>query len=99
MKGRKFEAAEKHFSGLEVKYKQEISERGIENFKLKATNRQLIEDNAGLQKEFAELKIKYDKLLEYSILSEDDIIIAVDKDKRIKNMKDFFDGLRYARML
>ena len=99
MKGKKFDAAEKHFLGIEVKYKQEISDRGIENFKLKATNRQLTEDNAGLQKELAELKIKYDKLLEYSMLSEDDIIIAVDKDKRIKNMADFFDGSRYARML
>ena len=49
-------------------------------------NNQLIKENEQLKKENADITAKYNKLLEYSKLSEDDIMRALKKDKALEQI-------------
>ena len=73
MKGKKFDAAEKHFHEKEVKLRQEMRECREEVASVRERNIQLIENNEKLEKESADIKEKFQKLLELSKLSENDI--------------------------
>jgi hypothetical protein len=83
MKGKKFDAAEKHFEKKRMQYEKQI----------KSLNEQL--DNAHrntdyfrklyefAERENEELKNWVERLLEYTHLSKDDIRQACDKDKKM----------------
>ncbi|HHX67023.1 MAG TPA: hypothetical protein GX708_03080 [Gallicola sp.] len=49
-------------------------------------NNQLIKENEQFKKENADITAKYNKLLEYSKLSEDDIMRALKKDKALEQI-------------
>jgi len=73
LKGKKFDAAEKHFHEKEVKLRQEMRECREEFISIRERNIQLLENNEKLEKENADIKEKFQKLLELSKLSENDI--------------------------
>jgi predicted nuclease with TOPRIM domain len=86
MKGKKFNAAEKHFQEKEIKMRQETTFYKNRMKDLEISNTLLIEKNKQLTKENVDIKSKYDKLLEYAKLSEIDIMTALRKDKTIEQL-------------
>ena len=99
MKGKKFDAAEKHFLKKEVKYKQIISEHSQHNRALWKVNEQLKSEKYDMEKELGLLKEKYNKLLEYSKLSDDDIMNALKRNKAMTQMAQMLSGSLYAHLL
>jgi division protein CdvB (Snf7/Vps24/ESCRT-III family) len=88
LESKKFNAAEKHFQKKEVEFRKE---KNI----YKDQAERLIKENAELQKQIADLARwnkelqgsiqlldeKYQKVLEYSKLSNEDVILALKRDK------------------
>lgn len=93
MKGKKFNAAEKHFQEKELKYRKEINHLRSVYSELCNVNLQLAKENDSLKKENLDIKLKYEKLLEYSKLSESDIKIAIEGDKAKGQLTGMFNML------
>ena len=93
MKGKKFDAAEKHFQEKEVKLRQEMREIKEQDSLIGDRNIQLIEINEKLEKENADIKEKLQKLLEYSKLTENDITTALHKDEMLTKFSGFLKGM------
>jgi glutamate synthase domain-containing protein 3 len=96
MKSKKFDAAEKHFKEKELKFQQrnnkllnQIKELKEIVMQLSSLNSQLVKENETLKNENNSINMKYQKVLEYSNLSEDDIKKALERDRVMNN----FSGL------
>ncbi len=85
MKGKKFDAAQKHFEKKTVELRKRISflEQQLE-VKIKLAE-QLKERVESLETENAQLKEWVDRLLKYTELDKKDIKEACEKDKEIAN--------------
>ncbi|KLU61858.1 hypothetical protein CEB3_c17760 [Peptococcaceae bacterium CEB3] len=92
MKGKKFTAAEKHFQEKEVKIRQEMKRYTERIMELIDVNHQLSKENEVLKSLNAEIKEKYEKLLEYSRLEETDIVNALERDKNLSLLSGMFQG-------
>lgn len=90
MKGKKFEAAEKHFYKKETEYRKRIN--ALE---------EIVSEKAGLLKEAEErisvletensqMKDWIERLLQYTELSKEDVKKACEKDKAIAGLLDLF---------
>lgn len=73
MKGKKFDAHEKHFKEKEIKYKRNINKMIERTNEINIQNMLLTEQNQQLKKENLDVKTKYEKLLEYSKLTDNEI--------------------------
>ena len=85
MKGKKFNAAEKHFQEKEILLRRELNKYKEWFIETNNVNNQLIKENEQLKRN-ADIITKYNKLLEYSKLSEDDIMRALKKDKALEQI-------------
>ena len=86
MKGKKFNAAEKHFKKKEERYRKEIAH--LEDY-VKAQKHQLVSYEDRIQKleyENHQQKEWIGRLLQYTELSLDDIKKACEKDKEIASL-------------
>ena len=91
MKGKKFNAHEKHFKEKEIKLSKErnrIIEIGKE---INNQNVVLSKENEILKKEKLDITLKYEKLLEYSELTDTEVKEAL---KRDKSMNEFSSMLK-----
>lgn len=86
MKGKKFNAHERHFKEKELKLKKEIKHLKDLHQDIYSENRVLLLQNEKLEKDNMELKIKYEKLLKYSKLSDDDMIKALERDESVNRI-------------
>jgi hypothetical protein len=80
LKGKKFDAAEKYFQEKQVKLRQEVRQHKEWFAEVSNVNSQLVKENEQLRRENADIKEKYEKLLELSKLSENDIKTALRKN-------------------
>ncbi len=94
MKGKKFNAAEKHFLQKEVKIRQELREMKEWYEDICNVNSQLVEENNALRHELSELLDRYNKALEYSKLSESQILNAIKKDNSIVSLTEILSTMR-----
>lgn len=94
MKGKKFNAAEKHFQQREVKIRQELREMKEWYEDVCNVNSQLIKENTALGHELSELLDRYNKALEYSKLSESQILNAIKKDNSIVSLTEILSTMR-----
>lgn len=91
MKGKKFDAHRKHFEEKEIALRQE-TRRNVEFAeKLLEENNNLLKENNRLIEENTEIKMKYEKLLEYSKLSEEDIQKALKRDKSLEQVSNLMN--------
>jgi hypothetical protein len=83
MKGKKFDAAEKHFVKKEEQYKKQI--KALEAVILEKTEKEKSNDAliASLSEQNAMLIAQNKKLMELCKLSEADLKILIEKDKNI----------------
>ena len=85
-KGKKFDAAEKHFQEKEKQYQNQIKSLN-EYIKKNSINKNNYEEQVhNLQSENEQLKAWIGRLLQYTELSKDDIKQACEKDKKIAEM-------------
>lgn len=94
MKGKKFDAHEKHFKAKEDKLNKQIKfleqryqEVCKEHFDEYTKNIQLVE-------EITKLKEKHERLLEYSKLTDEDIEEAIKRDKAVNKFVGMFDVMQ-----
>lgn len=83
MKGKKFNAAEKHFKEKEEKFKKEVKNLSDALLQQSQINTELFRENHRLVEELNQLKKEYAKLLEYSGLSINDIQTALKAEAAI----------------
>ena len=81
-KGKKFDAAEKHFEKKRVQYEKRIKDLNQQLENAHRDTRHFRSQYEFLQRENEELKNWIERLLEYTELSKEDIIAACEKDKR-----------------
>jgi hypothetical protein len=86
MRGKKFNAAEKHFKEKELELRKEMKRYIDFADEIKVANSLLFKENEKLKIENTEIKMKYEQLLEYSKLSEDDIQRALKRDKSLEQV-------------
>lgn len=86
MKGKKFNAAEKHFQEKEVILRQYANKYKEWFIETNNVNSQIVKENEQLKKQNADITEKYKQLLEYSKLSEDDIMRTLKKDKALEQI-------------
>jgi predicted nuclease with TOPRIM domain len=98
LKSKKFDAAEKHFYEKELKLKQQVKHYEERDGILINENERLSKENRKLQTEVSELKDKYNKLLEYSKLSDVDIKNALKRDQSVNNLSTFMDIMARNRI-
>ena len=91
-KGKKYDAAQKHFESkrVAIKKNRHLLDMVCE---LKAENRQIKSERDALQMENQQLKDWIDRLLEYTELSKEDIAAACEKDKKMKESADMMLSL------
>lgn len=77
-KGKKFDAARKHFEEKEVMYRQEIRQLEFEMKSIQEKDEKLEAENKALKKELVKLKLKCDALMKYGKLSEADVQSLID---------------------
>ena len=94
MKGKKFDAHEKHFKEKEIKFNKEIKNLVDQNHDLNITNWKLIDNCESLQKDLLEITTKYEKLLEYSKLTDVEIKQAILNDKTAMDINYMMKGFR-----
>lgn len=93
MKGKKYDAAEKHFKKVEdklhkqIKYLESMFDSAMLN--LKATKNEL----ADVRKENEQLRDWIERLLEYTELTKEDIKKACEKDKQLADSLGLFNRL------
>jgi len=80
MKGKKFDACEKHFKEKELKLIINLNHLREINSKLITLNDQLEYENEVLKKENLELKTKYEKTLEFTKMNDMEIKNAIKMD-------------------
>lgn len=93
-KGKKFDAAEKHFENKRVKYEREIrrlTDIVSEQNKIISKNEQQI---SALETENTQLKDWVERLLEYTELSKEDIKAVCEKDKRLGESLELLKSLK-----
>lgn len=97
-KGKKFDAAKKHFSELETELRNKY--RGIE-----AHARVLISENEELKKKLStaegeneQLRLWVERLLEYTELNKEDIKAACQRDKKAKELVDLVNLMRSGQL-
>jgi predicted nuclease with TOPRIM domain len=95
LKGKKFDAAEKHFQEKELKLRREMRQIAERMTEVSSINSQFAAKNKVLEKENAEIKERYRKLLEYSKLSESDITAALKRDKAVTQLAGLVDGMPF----
>lgn len=81
-KGKKFDAAEKHFEKKRVQYEKRIKDLNLQLENAHRDTRYFRSQYEFLQRENEELKNWIERLLEYTELSKEDIKAACEKDKR-----------------
>ena len=81
MIGKKFDAHEKHFKEKEIKYNREIKHLHERTTEINTRNLQLEKENEQLNKENLNVNAKYEKLLEYSKLTDIEVKEALKMDK------------------
>ena len=81
-KGKKFDAAEKHFEKKRVQYEKRIKDLNQQLENAHRDTRYFRSRYEFLQRENEELKNWIERLLEYTELSQEDIKAACEKDKR-----------------
>ena len=91
MKSKKFDAHEKHFKEKEIKLNREMNYLKEKCTEVTKQNMLLIKDNEQLNKENSDIRLKYEKLLEYSKLSDEDIKEALQRDKSINQLSTLFN--------
>lgn len=91
MKGKKFNASEKHFHKKELKLTRQIKNLEVENNQLRTDNINITGENQDLLREIKLLKIENEKLIEYSNLSKSDLSDALEKDKSLKVISSFIN--------
>lgn len=94
MKGKKFDAAEKHFHEKEVKLRKLISELEKEVSEKADALAEATKKLSALENENAQLKEWIDRLLQYTELSKEDIKEACEKDKKMSGLLDLFGLVR-----
>lgn len=91
MKGKKFDAHEKHFKEKEIKLNREMNYLRDRCTEINNKNMQLVKENEQLKKESLDVKVKYEKLLEYSKLSDEEIKKAIHRDKSVNQLSILFN--------
>ena len=92
-KGKKFDAAQKHFEGEKVKYQKQIKcLREKVNIQEKVISEQK-EKIDSLSADNRQLKDWVERLLEYTELSKEDIKAACEKDVKVANTASLIGGL------
>ena len=92
-KGKKFDAAQKHFEGKKIELEKQIKHltaRVSEQNKVISEQRGQID---ALSSENQQLKEWIERLLEYTELSKEDIKAACEKDKKIASAASLFGFL------
>jgi hypothetical protein len=92
-KGKKFDAAEKHFTEKEIKYQQKIKEQEQTVTHVIKSYGIVTEQNRDLIEENNQLKQWVSRLLEYTKLSEADIREVCEHDKKLGNAVDAFSRI------
>ena len=98
-KGKKIDAAEKHFEKKRVKYEREIrrlTDIVSEQNKIISKNKQQI---SALETENAQLKDWVERLLENTELSKEDIKAVCEKDKRLGESLKLFEKLKNSNWI
>lgn len=80
-KGKKFNAAEKHFIEKEIKYQSQIKSLTTTIQGIKSSQAELLHKNQVLTDENTQLKDWVERLLQYTELSEADIKAVCEQDK------------------
>ena len=86
MTGKKFSASEKHFQEKELRLRREINRLELVVGELIHKNVEITEDNKRLLKENTIITAKYNQLLEYSKLSDEDMKQAVKRDIAVASL-------------
>jgi len=89
MKGKKFDAHEKHFKKKEIELNRKINYLREKYTEINNQNIKLVKENEELEKENLDIKAKYEKLLEYSKLSDEEIKEAIQRDKSVNQISAF----------
>lgn len=92
-KGKKFDAAQKHFEGEKIKYQKQIKYLRDEICSQKKTISEQKKEVDSLSSENRQLKDWIERLLEYTELSKEEIKAACEKDIRVANSASLFSGL------
>lgn len=92
-KGKKFDAAQKHFEGEKVKYEKQIKYLREEISTQKKTISEQKEQIDSLLAENRQLKDWVKRLLKYTELSKEEIKAACEKDVQLANAASLFSGL------
>ncbi|MFT9117630.1 MAG: hypothetical protein ABF586_12395 [Sporolactobacillus sp.] len=82
-KGKRFMAAQKHFSAIELSYRQQINLLTSQNEDLQATLHSLSIEHAKLKHGYDDLQNQFTKLQAYAKLSEDDLSRALENDRAV----------------
>ncbi|MDD3172193.1 MAG: hypothetical protein PHF63_00765 [Herbinix sp.] len=82
MKGKKFDAAEKHFMEKEARLKKQINSLEARNSELRAALVEKTSENNSLSTKNAELEDWIERLLIYTELNREDIKRICQEDKR-----------------
>ena len=91
MRGKKFDAHEKHFKEKEIKLNKQIKHTEEVSYNLYQNNQKLIKENNNLIKENLEIKEKYEKLLEVSKLSDKETKELLQFNKSVNQMSSFLN--------
>lgn len=92
-RGKKFDAAQKHFEGEKVKYEKQIKYLREEISAQKKTISEQKEEIDSLSSENCQLKDWVERLLEYTELSKEEIKTACEKNVRLANAASLIGGL------
>lgn len=92
-KGKKFNAAEKHFEQKRIKMQKEIDRYKKNCIDLRIENGGLSYEIETLKEQTRQQQDWIDRLLEYTELEPSDIKKACEKDKKMLSLLDMFDVL------
>ena len=90
MKGKKFDAHEKHFKEKEIKLNKDNNEVKKRWADAIDQNMELSKENVNLKKENLELLEKYEEILKYSKLSDEEINESIKSYKAMNNVSSLF---------
>lgn len=91
MKGKRFDAHEKHFKKKEAKLIKDINYLKEKYHEICKANMDLEMKNELLEDRNISIKAKYEKLLEYSKLTDEEITEALLRDKSINQLSALFE--------
>lgn len=96
MKGKKFDAHEKHFKEKEIKLNREMNCLREKYTEFAHQNMELVSKNQQLERENSDIKEKYEKLLEYSKLSDEEIKAAIKSNESLNQLSTLLSGALYT---